>query len=364
MAPATPPTKPTLTVPAKPALISAVNSSVLVGSVAWVAAGPVGLAVGAALAGGSVLAVRKVRGSRRSRAQSASDGSSGRRGLFGRSRAPGLGGASPDGRRRGMLGRLAGRQSKAVGSDGGGSRSGATASGKPRRGLFGKKAAGRAGSGRGGGPAGPAAAGKAGGPKGAYRKLRGWTRRNILGHRPAASAGSRKPCITVPKATVLRPTQTPKTQPPTAAPQVTKPGTPVPVPATAIRTTKGPSMSASSSNTGGLLAHARQMFAYTATYEPRGMRGPVEPGGDLHDLSESLGWIRAAVGQMSEKASAKWPMDPAVSQALSRIVQNLDAAAVCAREVKPAVEAMHKNELERLRQPRPGEDKWDVEANR
>lgn len=427
----------TLTVPAKPALITGANIATLGATVA-AAAGPAGLIAGGALAAG-VSAVAAHKGAKRratgrlrqqaerQRAARAAGAPAnpqraaprGRKssplaslgGRKNRGRSPSLAGgaagpSSGKGRRAGSpLGRLLGKPGQSGrgrktpgGGTGAGRPAGAKPSPRPRTsttaapgakhsqphtrprargaGLIPKigatsralrnalrqptarqaAAAARNGKGKGSrlGLGLTALAAGAVGARNSYRRARRWVRRRVLGKPdPKKPTRATKPRRHVARKLTLstRSATTTRTTPAATRP---KPGPTLTNPS---NTTKGTTMD-------GLRQHAAQMYAYASVFEPSGMLGPIDPGGDFHDMPESLGFVRAAVGSLMEKATAKWPLDPSIAQVMSQVVQLLDTAAEASRRIPAAIEDMHKKELDRLRRPRPGEDKWDVSANR
>lgn len=105
---------------------------------------------------------------------------------------------------------------------------------------------------------------------------------------------------------------------------------------------------------------AGRMWANISAWNPRGMLEAVE---EFHELPQTLAYMRATVGALMEKSAARLPLDPAIAKQIGQIVQLLDTATKMAPKVPEAVEALHKRELDRFRNPRVGESKWDRSAN-
>lgn len=58
------------------------------------------------------------------------------------------------------------------------------------------------------------------------------------------------------------------------------------------------------------------------------------------------------------------PLAPAIKDMYAAVAQAQTAVAEAAGQIAPVIERIHERELDRLRNPRDGEELWDVRANR
>lgn len=109
-----------------------------------------------------------------------------------------------------------------------------------------------------------------------------------------------------------------------------------------------------------LLELAQEMVEVARRHEPDGM---LEVTADYHVLPEILANVALALKIKHEKAQEKYPVHATVVDTLAGVHRAQLATVHTARDVGPAVERLHKDELHRLRNPRRGERMWDVRAN-
>lgn len=391
------PTATTLTVPARPAMVTGANAVALAASsvVAAGATGAIAVAAGVAAVGG-VAIVKGVRGrgsgrsllSRSSRPRSGGTSGSmpGPRRL-GRSSAGGTVYRSGATRARTAgpvaatrraaagaagwlgLGRMPSRTSRSAGGSGSGRTSTPSvrtprgqASGRasvPRTAVS-RPSASRPSAGRPGGASTATASGRskpkrpirdwvgrlaARAARRGWKRLRKWFRRNILGipDKPA-KATKPKPERKV-GATVSRPDTT------TPTPKTTTHKGDTPMAPGAQLPTLAPSSP--------VYDAARRFHAVAADYH---VKGTLELRGEMHELhhtiAELAAGIRARVAECQVSA-----VDPTILEALVRIASVIDTAAQTARQIGPAFDEVHHAEIHRLVQPRQGEAKWDTANN-
>jgi len=106
---------------------------------------------------------------------------------------------------------------------------------------------------------------------------------------------------------------------------------------------------------------AETAFSRAVTYDPEGMLDFIA---QMDGLSEPLTRFAAAVTLLASKASNDFPLDKAVGEMLAQVGEGMAVAARAAEEIGPLIYRLHPIEIERLRNPRPGEGKWDEQANR
>jgi hypothetical protein len=98
--------------------------------------------------------------------------------------------------------------------------------------------------------------------------------------------------------------------------------------------------------------------------------GGWEPGSAL-DLDLFLAGLptlfealAAAVAGVGERLGAEFPVDPSVSEHLAEIAATVAGMGDFAAEAHAIHRLAHAAELERIENPRPHEELWDVGANR
>lgn len=196
----------------------------------------------------------------------------------------------------------------------------------------------------------------AGGTRSGWRRLFGGKH---AGGTPAAGAKAKTRGVREVAATVRRPG--------TAAAGDTKAPVPDAVPAPPQDLTAPTNNPVKSVNAGGaamsreLYELSEQMVAAAARHQSDGM---LEVGRDFNALPYIMANVAKATQMIVAKSAEEYPVHPAVIQALEMIHRTALATVQAAEQVNPAFERLHADELNRLRNPRRGEDKWDVRANR
>jgi hypothetical protein len=107
-------------------------------------------------------------------------------------------------------------------------------------------------------------------------------------------------------------------------------------------------------------ASAMEMARAAAAYEPTAM---LQVGQDFASLPEALQLVAEAMKITTEKADGPYPLDPQIIELMRGIYQLTQKAAEMAGELAPAFENLHHVDLERHRNPRAGEEMWDIAAN-
>lgn len=113
-----------------------------------------------------------------------------------------------------------------------------------------------------------------------------------------------------------------------------------------------------------LLALAQEMVEVARRHEPEGM---LEVVADYHLMPEILANVALALKTAHEKAQERYPVHTTVCDTIASVHRAQLATTSTARDVGPAIERLHKVDLDRLRAPRKGavaEAMWDVRANR
>lgn len=103
-----------------------------------------------------------------------------------------------------------------------------------------------------------------------------------------------------------------------------------------------------------------QMQAATAGYDPEGM---AQWGADIQALEGVLNNV-AGVLRNFEHGANDLPIEPAVVGTIGTVAGLLEAAASAAAEIHTTFRTIHKDDLDRIENPRTNEAKWDMEANK
>lgn len=388
----------TLTVPAKPAAVTAANVATLAGTAA-AAAGPVGWAVTAtaAAAGGAYLVARRVvrRGRQRRRNGPFGPAPTGASlGRFGGAPAgrlkSGLGrrigstiggsGAARAADRRGAL--SAGLARHLRGNGGRGSKGGVASPGSRRAssripgtlsrlgrrvgavgraaGKLGTKGAQSAGNGRTKKQRTPVTSGTSGAGSGLWRYARRLVRRRVLG-KPGPEQVRKAPPKSGPQPPRKTGASIRRSPQPTAGPESRSRG-PVPKPKPHHVSTTGGTMSGNSTPqpTSVFWHAARQLHAAAAKFKPRGM---IEVRTECYELPQALAEISGALRKRAEECT-KQPLDPKLAAAIMQIAACVDTAAHSSRTLGDAFDGLHPTEVRRILRPRANEGAWDTTNNR
>lgn len=102
---------------------------------------------------------------------------------------------------------------------------------------------------------------------------------------------------------------------------------------------------------------AAEMRAAASTYEPEDMPAYLR---DLERMPDALREIAAAFRIMRERAADTLPVHTAVVDMLGAVGHAQMATAEAAADLPPAFRNLHRHELSRHEEPRPGESKWNV----
>lgn len=106
---------------------------------------------------------------------------------------------------------------------------------------------------------------------------------------------------------------------------------------------------------------AAEMMGAAMVYDPEGM---AQVGNDFNKMPEAFQNIANAMKHMAQRANDEDPIHPSILEQMQVVYGHLQQAADAAGELGPAFEKLHGVDLERIRNPRRNEHKWDVSANR
>jgi hypothetical protein len=125
-------------------------------------------------------------------------------------------------------------------------------------------------------------------------------------------------------------------------------------------TQEGPSVMPNPVLGQALLAKAQEMLALTASYDPEGM---LTWGADMKLWGEALGVI-AQVAQALSQGADELPVHPAVRSAMASVIAVQTSTARAQEQVVDSFERVHQVQLDNLRNPQQGAEKWDVRVNK
>jgi hypothetical protein len=74
--------------------------------------------------------------------------------------------------------------------------------------------------------------------------------------------------------------------------------------------------------------------------------------------------VSGSIGHVASRLGSEFAVDPAVTERLREIASTVAGMSDFAGEAYSIHRAAHANELERIEEPRPGEEFWDVTKNR
>jgi hypothetical protein len=106
---------------------------------------------------------------------------------------------------------------------------------------------------------------------------------------------------------------------------------------------------------------AAEMLGAALSYQPESM---VQVGNDFAKMPQAFQNIANAMKHMAQRANDDDPIHPVILDQMGVVYTHLQAAADAAGELAPAFEKLHHVDLERIRNPRRNEQKWDFESNR
>lgn len=111
-----------------------------------------------------------------------------------------------------------------------------------------------------------------------------------------------------------------------------------------------------------IIEASREMVGAAAMYTPEGM---MQIGNDFASFPEVIRNVANAIqGMTMSVQGGETPMNPAIVDALKAIHAEMMKTAHMAEDLKPAFENLHAVDIKRIRQPRPGEEMWDLTKNR
>lgn len=106
---------------------------------------------------------------------------------------------------------------------------------------------------------------------------------------------------------------------------------------------------------------AAEMLGAATVYAPEGM---MEVGRDFVHMGTAFRQIAQAMGIMAKRANDEDPLHPAILDQMHQMHNLLTQVAEMADEMAPAFRSYHAVDIKRISEPRRGEQKWDVSANR
>lgn len=111
-----------------------------------------------------------------------------------------------------------------------------------------------------------------------------------------------------------------------------------------------------------IIEASREMVGAAMNYTPEGM---MQVGNDMASFPEVIRNVANAIQGMTRQVQAgETPMNPAIVDMLKALHGQLIKTAHGAEDLKPAFENLHQVEINRIRNPRQGEEMWDITHNR
>lgn len=111
-----------------------------------------------------------------------------------------------------------------------------------------------------------------------------------------------------------------------------------------------------------IIEASREMVGAAMMYTPEGM---MQIGNDFASFPEVIRNVANAIQGMTRQVQAgETPMNPAIVDQLKVMHAGLVKIAHEAEDLKPAFENLHAVDISRIRNPRPGEEMWDLSKNR
>jgi hypothetical protein len=84
----------------------------------------------------------------------------------------------------------------------------------------------------------------------------------------------------------------------------------------------------------------------------------------LSNLPRLFEAVSTSIGHVASRLGSDFPVDPAVTERLREIASTVAGMSEFAGEAHAIHRSAHAKELERIEDPRPGEQMWDVARNR
>ena len=111
-----------------------------------------------------------------------------------------------------------------------------------------------------------------------------------------------------------------------------------------------------------IIEASREMVGASMMYNPEGM---MEIGNDISSLGEVIRNVASAIQHMTRQVQeGETPMHNAIVDQVKSMHAELVKVAHMADDLKPAFENLHQVDINRIRNPRPGEEFWDLSKNR
>jgi len=111
-----------------------------------------------------------------------------------------------------------------------------------------------------------------------------------------------------------------------------------------------------------IIEASREMVGASMMYNPEGM---MQIGNDMASFPEIIRNLANALrGMTSQVQDGETPMHPAIVDKLKSLHAELIQTAQSAEDLKPAFENLHNVDINRIRNPRQGEELWDIAQNR
>lgn len=96
-------------------------------------------------------------------------------------------------------------------------------------------------------------------------------------------------------------------------------------------------------------------------YEPSpGPGAMVQLYSDMGYFPDAMDSIAKGLAVLADRCRTQWPLNPAISEIMATLAKVQVQMASTSAEIKPAIERMHVEDLDRHRAPRPQERMWDV----
>lgn len=111
-----------------------------------------------------------------------------------------------------------------------------------------------------------------------------------------------------------------------------------------------------------IIEASREMVGAAMLYNPEGM---MQIGNDFASITEVIANVAGAIQGMTRQVQeGDTPMHQAIVDQVKAIHASLVQVSHQAQDLKPAFENLHAVDIKRIREPRPGEERWDLSANR
>lgn len=96
-------------------------------------------------------------------------------------------------------------------------------------------------------------------------------------------------------------------------------------------------------------------------YEPPpGAGGMVQMYADVGALPDAMDQIAQGINVLSDRCRGELPLHPAIAELVGELAKVQSHMASVAAEIRPAIERLHAEDLDRHRAPRPSEERWNV----